>query len=159
MTFPTHSPDPLPPPCYSHGMPSQSRSDAARANGAKSKGPATPEGKARSSQNALKHGLTAQFDVLPGESQDDFDALLDSHLSHYQPVGFLERELVRTLAITRWRLRRIPTLEFNVFDNETILSEEDIDEEFSQHRRPRPPWVRFPETGRPQPGPLSPNPL
>jgi hypothetical protein len=140
-------------------MPSQSRSDAARANGAKSKGPATPEGKARSSQNALKHGLTAQFDVLPGESQDDFDALLDSHLSHYQPVGFLERELVRTLAITRWRLRRIPTLEFNVFDNETILSEEDIDEEFSQHRRPRPPWVRFPETGRPQPGPLSPNPL
>jgi hypothetical protein len=120
-------------------MASQSRSDASRANGAKSKGPVTPEGKARSSRNALKDGLTAAsqrivlegFDVLPGESQEDFEALLDSHVTHFQPVGALEQELVRTLAITRWRLRRIPTLEFNVLDNETFLREDEIDDEFS----------------------------
>jgi hypothetical protein len=132
ITSPTHAPGSLLPPCYSDGMASQSKSDAARANGAKSKGPTTPEGKGRSSKNALKHGLTAQFETLPGESQEDFDALLDSHQAHYQPASVLEHELVRTLAITRWRLRRIPTLESNVLDNEMILREEEIDEDFSE---------------------------
>jgi hypothetical protein len=113
-------------------MASQSKSDAARANGAKSKGPTTTEGKARSSQNALKHGLTAQFQVLPGESQEDFDALLESHQTLYQPSGAIEQDLVHTLAVTRWRLRRIPTLESNILENETILREEEIDEEFSE---------------------------
>jgi hypothetical protein len=93
-----------------------SRSNASRANGAKSKGPSTPEGKARSSQNARKHGLTARFDILPDESLEDFDSLLEAHLAQYQPSGDVEKELVHTLAITRWRLRRVPTLESDVFD-------------------------------------------
>ena len=113
-------------------MASQAKSDAARANGAKSKGPATPQGKARSSQNALKHGLTATFTVLPGESQEDFEALLEDHLTLYQPAGAVEQDLVHTLAQLRWRLRRIPTLEYNVLDNETILREEEIDDDFSE---------------------------
>jgi hypothetical protein len=110
----------------------QSKSDAARSNGSKSKGPVTPEGTARSSKNALKHGLTAQLDTLPRESQEVFDALLDSHMTRYQPVGAIEEDLVQTLAITRWRLRRIPALEFGIFDNETVRLEERIDREFSE---------------------------
>jgi hypothetical protein len=50
----------------------------------------------------------------------------------YQPVGAVEEDLVQTLAATRWRLRRIPSLESNIFENETILREEEIDEEFSE---------------------------
>jgi len=113
-------------------MASKSKSDASRANGAKSKGPTTPEGKARSSQNALKHGLTSQLETLPGESDEDLEALLADYETRYQPVGAAEQDLVHTLAQTRWRLRRVPTLEFNVFDNEMILSEEDIEEDFSE---------------------------
>ena len=44
------------------------RAAASRRNGARSRGPKTPEGKARSAQNALKHGMRAQkCIVLPGE--------------------------------------------------------------------------------------------
>jgi hypothetical protein len=57
------------------GLPS-ARAEASRRNGAKSCGPKTPEGKARSAQNALKHGLRSQKHiVLPGESATEFEAL------------------------------------------------------------------------------------
>jgi hypothetical protein len=114
-------------------MASQSRSDAARANGSKSRGPVTGEGKARSSQNARKHGLCASFGAaLPDESQEDFDQLLESHEALCRPVGGVECELVRTLAIARWRLRRIPDLETAVLNNEVVLAEENIDKQFSE---------------------------
>jgi hypothetical protein len=106
-------------------MASQSRSDAARATGSKSRGPVTGEGKARSSQNAHKHGLCASFDAaLPDDSQEDFDQLLESHEALFRPVNGVECELVRTLAIARWRLRRIPALETAVFNNNIVLAEE-----------------------------------
>ncbi|MFB3918407.1 MAG: hypothetical protein ACE14M_16885, partial [Terriglobales bacterium] len=45
----------------------KSRAGAARENGRKSRGPITSEGKARSSQNALKHGLTARRVTINSE--------------------------------------------------------------------------------------------
>ena len=55
-------------------MASQQQIDADRANALKSTGPKTPEGKAIVSQNALKHGLTAQNACVTDEDQDEFDA-------------------------------------------------------------------------------------
>jgi hypothetical protein len=112
-------------------MASKRKSESARINGAKSKGPKTAEGKAASSQNALSHGLTANFTVAGEELQDDFELLLDSYADRYQPADAIEMELVQTLAITRWRLRRIGNLETNLIDNELALSGTDIDKEFS----------------------------
>jgi len=73
---------------------SSTRSDTARANGAKSHGPATPEGRARSSQNALRHGLTVRDAALPtvsvvldDESPAEFQLLLDSYLDEFAPTS------------------------------------------------------------------------
>ena len=51
------------------------RIEAARRNGALSNGPATAEGKAISSKNALKFGLTANDVLITGESAAEYDAL------------------------------------------------------------------------------------
>ena len=45
-------------------MPSDRKIAANRANGALSRGPKTPEGKARSARNSLKHGLLARAILL-----------------------------------------------------------------------------------------------
>ena len=116
----------------SPSMTINSKSETARANGAKSRGPITPEGKAKSSQNAIKHGLTATFTVLPCESKEDFEAVVEAHRAHHQPATQLEEELVRSLAIARWRLARIAAIETNLFDNELSRAEVEIDEEFSE---------------------------
>ena len=112
-------------------MASQSKSDAARANGSKSKGPVTPEGKARSSQNARKHGLCASFQTLAAEEQHGFDELLADHEDLFQPEGAVECDLVRTLAILRWRLRRIPDIETAMLDTEISLADDEINDRFT----------------------------
>ncbi len=106
-------------------MSSTLKAESARANGAKSHGPITPEGKAASSRNAVRHGLTGNFTVLPSESQDDFQILLDAYIDRFDPADPVEMELVQTMAITRWRLRRIGNLESGMLENEMSLSGEE----------------------------------
>jgi hypothetical protein len=91
--------------------PKRTRAEIARANGAKSKGPVTLEGKAISSRNAIRHGLTAKEIVLPDESESSFRALRRSFFEQFNPRNVVERELVTALAATRWRLRRLVSIE------------------------------------------------
>jgi hypothetical protein len=82
-----------------------------RANSQHSTGPRTDSGKQRSSQNALRHGLTAASAVLPSEDQATFDAHRRGFFDEYQPATPTETQLVQELADTSWRLNRIPLLE------------------------------------------------
>lgn len=111
-------------------MPSKLKSDTARTNGAKSHGPVTPEGRAKSSANSVRHGLTAKSVVLPHESSEDFQLLLDGYVAQFHPQTEVEMELVETMAIARWRLRRIVTIEANLLANEMVSHAEEIDGKF-----------------------------
>src|SRR6185312_3730451 len=66
------------------------RAEISRRNGSRSKGPTSPEGKRRSSLNALKHGMTAQTTVLPGESPEEFRDRFDGFIDALGPRTELE---------------------------------------------------------------------
>jgi hypothetical protein len=99
-------------------MSSELQQIASRANGAKSHGPITEEGKQASSQNSLAHGFNSKRIVLPGESQEEFDELLASYLDEHQPETPTERTLIENMAIARWRQQRAWTLETAGLGNE-----------------------------------------
>ena len=94
------------------------KSETAQSNGAKSSGPITPEGKAISAANSLRHGLTTKAIVLPGESAEDYKALLAAHIDRFQPADSVEMELVEAMAAARWRLRRVANIETHMLTNQ-----------------------------------------
>jgi hypothetical protein len=91
------------------------KAEIARANGAKSNGPVTEEGKSTSSQNSLKHGLTSTRVVLPHESQEEYDLLEASIVNRFKPYDEIERILVHQMASALWRLDRIEAMEAALF--------------------------------------------
>jgi hypothetical protein len=98
---------------------SPARAAASRINGAKSRGPKTPEGKARSAQNALKHGLRAQkCIVLPGERASAFEAFEAALLEELAPQGALQAVLAQRVVAASWRLARAERLEAELFARE-----------------------------------------
>jgi len=58
-------------------MPTEAQINANRLNAQKSTGPVTPEGKARSSLNALKSGIDAWSHIIPGEDPAELEALTE----------------------------------------------------------------------------------
>jgi hypothetical protein len=105
--------EPFDPPASSlPASPSVSRRAAAnRANSLHSTGPRTEPGKQRSSQNALRHGLTARTAVLPTEDPETYQRHIQQFLDEYAPATPTETQLVHEIANTAWRLNRIPLLE------------------------------------------------
>jgi hypothetical protein len=71
----------------------------------KKRGPKTPEGKARSRQNALKHGLRAKLLPLPpaGDDAARFEELLAGLRRTYRPEDDAEAALVEAIAVAMWQ--------------------------------------------------------
>jgi hypothetical protein len=69
----------------------------------KKRGPKTPEGKARSSMNALKHGLRARtFGILPREEQAEWALHRQDLRQGYGPVDAAEEKLAAAIAAAMW---------------------------------------------------------
>src|SRR5437588_5585203 len=89
--------------------------EANRRNARLSTGPVTEEGKRRSRQNALRHGLTAETVIDALEDAEDYAAFEMAVTADYDAQSAVERELVLRLASLLWRLRRATAIESGLF--------------------------------------------
>lgn len=87
-------------------MTSQRQIEANRQNAVKAAGPRTAAGKARSSRNALKHGLSSEDVVMEGEDPAEFIALRRQLRRAIRPANELEEMLMDQMVSAAWRLRR-----------------------------------------------------
>jgi hypothetical protein len=85
--------------------------EANRRNATKSTGPTSEEGKHRSRQNAVRHGLCAETVVEIAEDIDDYRGFEAAVIADYDARTAVERELVLRLASLLWRLRRATAIE------------------------------------------------
>jgi hypothetical protein len=74
-----------------------------RRNALRSTGPKTEPGKQRSSQNAVRHGLTAETVIEPLEDLEDHKAFEQAIIADYDAESVVERELVLRFASLLWR--------------------------------------------------------
>ena len=105
-------------------MPLSAASQSANAANAQlSTGPRTPNGKARSSQNARKHGLTAQGLFIGPEDREEFDELLTGLQADIAPQGALQQTLFDELVTSAWNLRRIRVMEAELYSRAATCSD------------------------------------
>jgi len=78
-------------------------------------GPKTDVGKASAASNSLKSGTYSSVIVLPGESEQDFQALQDQFVNDFAPEDVVERAMVHELAAITWKKLRLEKLEQSAF--------------------------------------------
>ncbi len=94
---------------------SDAQLNANRANAQKSTGPTSEAGRAKSSLNAIKTGLTGQTVLLPTDDAISYQAHLARHFTRYAPADDQEHTLVQMMADSEWRILRIPGLETSIY--------------------------------------------
>jgi hypothetical protein len=100
-------------------MSTEAQRAANKDNARLSTGPTTQEGKAISSQNRRKFGLTGRFTVLPWEDQEDFNLLVTRLRAEHQPNIAFETDLIEKMAQHFWLAQRAVLLQEICFDRET----------------------------------------
>jgi hypothetical protein len=115
--------------------PTAAQSTASHTNGRLSRGPITAAGKAASSRNSLRHGLTATgFALLPHEDPAAWEAMRAACTEELDPRTAAEAACVEHLARIAWRGARLDAVETLVF---AALLLPDTDEP-EPHRPPLP---------------------
>jgi hypothetical protein len=91
---------------------------ANRLNSLKSPGPRSEEGKATSRFNALKSGIHAKSQVIPGEDPEELEAVAAGYREQYRPENPAEVFLVDRMIRADWELRRFERIEAELWEGE-----------------------------------------
>lgn len=83
----------------------------------------TPEGKAISKYNALKHGLLSKEVFLEGEDEQGLIELAKRLRQELKPATEIEAILVDRITANTWRLRRVLEVERNTMEWQKFYSE------------------------------------
>jgi hypothetical protein len=99
-------------------MASLKQIEANRLNAQKSTGPRTSEGKAVSRFNALKAGIDASAEAIPGEDPEELRALAAEYYQRFTPDRPEHYALVDALISSDWLLRRLRKIEAQLWRRE-----------------------------------------
>ena len=98
----------------------------------------TPEGRANSSRNATRHGLTAMHPVVTETDRPEFEAL-EAHLRFsLAPTGFLQELTYSRILISAWNMQRVLKLENALLEHslgEDPLSNPDTEKQAALYQR------------------------
>ena len=113
-------------------MPSHKQIEANRRNALKSTGPRTAEGKAKSSRNALRHGLASisHHSFLSVEDRSAFERMLKGYMLTYQPQHTDEVDLVTDAAFCKWRQQRGWNVEAQLIEMAIAKNQPDLQKQF-----------------------------
>jgi hypothetical protein len=103
---------PVPPAETLHVVPASHPAAPPRKKGP---GPKTPQGKARSSRNAIRSGIHATDPVIAGERSEDWQAHRAGVLASVERESYLETFFAERMASTSWRLNRVTRYEVTEF--------------------------------------------
>jgi hypothetical protein len=95
-------------------MTSAAKAAANAANAQHSTGPSSAEGKARSSRNAIRHGLTSKDLVVFEDQLEEFESFRQCLLDDLDPQGPLEVLTFNQILHSAWNLQRIRRLEVDL---------------------------------------------
>ena len=108
---------------------------ANQANAKLSTGPTSETGRKTVSANSVKHGFCAKVHtLLPGE-EAPFAQHLQEYIKTYAPVSAPEEDLVRSLADSNWRLRKINSMERALLIRLETVEPEAYDDTLKELRR------------------------
>ena len=91
-------------------------------------GPKTDKGRAIASRNALKHGIMSPHPVIIEgiETAAGWQRFRDGILENLAPEGALEEDLAESVALLRWRLKRVTRYETAILNHQVIQTEGDL---------------------------------
>ena len=104
------------------------RALASQANGARSNGPVTDSGKARSSVNSVRTGFASRAVLLPGEQVADYEATIAGWAASLGVRNSAEAFVAARVADVAWRQERLVRYEQDIWSAsvENELKETDV---------------------------------
>jgi len=108
-------------------MVSEKRIEANRRNAQRSTGPRSIDGRARSSMNALRHGITGQVSIMNEEDRGAHDKFVQELITGLRPEGAVELQFASVIAEDFWRLQRIRAVENDMLALGNFSDAADID--------------------------------
>ncbi len=105
-------------------MSTQAQIAANQTNSQHSTGPQSAEGKQTVSINAVRHGLTGIFMMLPGEAPEEFDTLHEGLRAEHNPETPTEILMVESMVQHYWLKQRAVRLQSLCFDEAGLCNAE-----------------------------------
>src|SRR5262245_21199290 len=102
---------------------------ANRRNAQKSTGPQTPEGKAKSCKNALKHSFCSTDIFIEGEDPIEYLRFRIDMLRFTRPRNILEEQFAEQIIRGSWKLKRLQAAELEIYDDRRSLLQKDRPDE------------------------------